>query len=335
MNILGIETSCDDTAVAVVNSDGEILSNVLSSQTEFHAKYGGIVPEIASRKHLELISHVCFESLEKAQIKWSDIDLISVTKGPGLVGSLLVGVEYARGLSVVLKKPIKGINHMEGHLLSPLLTQKVPFPYMGLVISGGHTEFVLVEKSGKYLKVSSTVDDACGESLDKFGKQIGILYPAGPLIEKLAIEGNSKAYQFPLPKVKKDPLAMSFSGLKTSVMHVITSLSSEDLLKEKQNLCASYQYALFRHVLVTAKKVVLKYPVRALTISGGVSANMNLYKTLSDGLSVPVFKPAKKLSTDNAAMIAYAGFLRFKAEGPDSLNFEVFSNLPLASYNTV
>jgi N6-L-threonylcarbamoyladenine synthase len=332
MNILGIETSCDDTAAAIVTSEQKIIASVLSSQTSFHAKYGGIVPEIASRKHLELISHVCMEALQSAQLTWNDIAIICVTKGPGLVGSLLVGVEYAKAIALSLQKPIKGIHHLEGHLLSPTLSQSVQYPYLGLIVSGGHTEFVYVTKPGSYELIGSTVDDACGESLDKFGKSIGIPYPAGPMIEKLALDGNETEFSFPLPIVRNRPFDMSFSGLKTAVLLQMKSMSLPELETHKNSLCASFQKALFRHIITTAKRILAAYPSKMVLVSGGVSANKTLYNMMEKAVECPVLKPGPGLSTDNAAMIAWAGYCRYIAEGSDTLDFEVQSSLPLASY---
>ncbi len=332
MYIVGIETSCDDTAASVINEKKELMASILSSQTTFHAKYGGIVPEIASRKHLELISHVCQEALQSSHIGWNDVDLICVTKGPGLVGSLLVGVEYAKAASLALGKPIKGIHHIEGHLLSPSLTHPITYPYMGLIVSGGHTEFVHVPKPGSYQVVGSTVDDACGESLDKFGKSIGISYPAGPIVEQFATQGEEKKYPFPLPSVRNRPFDMSFSGLKTAAMHVLQKLSPDEIENEKGSLCASYQRALFYHITATAKKILASYPSTMILLSGGVSANQTLFSMLQQSIDIPVLKPGKGLSTDNAAMIAWAGYCRYIAEGSDSLDFEVQSSLALESY---
>ena len=334
MYILGIETSCDDTAAAVLTDENKVVANVLSSQVSFHAKYGGIVPEIASRKHLELISPVCKEALHVANIGFSDIGLICVTRGPGLIGSLLVGVEYAKSLSLSLQIPIKGMNHMEGHLLSPLLVQQIQYPSIGLIVSGGHTEFIFIPAPGCYQKISSTVDDACEESLDKFGKMIGIPYPAGPKIEKIALQGDSTAIEFPIPSVRNRPLDMSFSGLKTAALNCIRRYDKDSLEAVKKDLCASYQFALFRHICKTAKKVLKNYPAKTLLLSGGVSANNTLHKMLQDAVSIPVIKPSLKISTDNAAMIAFAGYLRYMAEGSDDLSFEVESSLPLVSYKT-
>ncbi|MDD4028822.1 MAG: tRNA (adenosine(37)-N6)-threonylcarbamoyltransferase complex transferase subunit TsaD [Caldisericia bacterium] len=332
MFIVGIETSCDDTAASIINEKKEVMASILSSQTSFHAKYGGIVPEIASRKHLELISHVCQEALQTSCLRWTDIDLICVTKGPGLVGSLLVGVEYAKALSLALNTPIKGVHHIEGHLLSPSLTQTITYPYMGLIVSGGHTEFVHVPKAGIYQIVGSTVDDACGESLDKFGKSIGIPYPAGPIIEQYAARGEDTKFSFPLPSVRHRPYDMSFSGLKTAVLHVLQKLSPNELENEIWSLCASYQRALFYHITTTAQKILASYPSTMVLLSGGVSANQTLFSMLQLSIDIPVLKPGKGLSTDNAAMIAWAGYLRYMAEGSDSLNFEVQSSLELESY---
>lgn len=334
MRILGLETSCDDTSASFFDSQSGVSSMVLSSQERFHQKYGGIVPEIASRKHLEVLPWVAEHALAEAKASWNDIDLIAVTHGPGLVGSLLVGVDYAKTLAMILEKPIVAVNHLEGHLLSPLIENPdIGFPFLGIIISGGHTEFVLVNSIGDYQKIAETVDDACGEALDKFGKLIGISYPAGPSIEKLAQSGNPLSYDFPLPKIKKSTFALSFSGLKTSAMLTLQSINSDTVNKETANLAASYQYALFKQIAVVTKRILKKIPVKAITLSGGVAANQTLRDLLSQSIALPFFFPGRSLCTDNASMIAFAGYHQYKIRGADSLCFPVVSRLSISSLN--
>jgi N6-L-threonylcarbamoyladenine synthase len=332
MRILGIETSCDDTSASVYDSTFGIQSSILSSQELFHKKYGGIVPEIASRKHLEVLPWVTEHALSEAKASWKDIDLIAVTHGPGLVGSLLVGVDYAKTLAMTLQKPIVAINHLEGHLLSPLLENpNLTCPFLGIIVSGGHTEFILVKSIGNYQKIAETVDDACGEALDKFGKLIGMPYPAGPSIEKLAQSGNSSAYAFPLPKIKKSIYALSFSGLKTSAMLTLQSLNPDTANMEIANIAASYQYALFHQIVVVAKRILREFPVKALALSGGVAANQTLRDLLTEAIALPCFFPARPLCTDNASMIAFAGYHQLMLRGADSLCFPVVSRLSICS----
>ncbi len=334
MRVLGIETSCDDTSASVYEVKQGVLSVVLSSQEVFHQKYGGIVPEIASRKHLEVLPWVAEHALLEAQTKWSELDLIAVTHGPGLVGSLLVGVDYAKTLSMGLERPVVAVNHLEGHLLSPLMDHPdIAFPFLGIIVSGGHTEYILVKGIGEYEKVAETVDDACGEALDKFGKMLGIPYPAGPIIERKAQNGSKNAYAFPLPKVKKSTLALSFSGLKTSAMLLLKSLGCDQTSQEIAHLCASYQHALFHQLLVVARRVLNHYPVKAVTLSGGVAANQTLRDMFQQSLSAPCFFPGRKWCTDNAAMIAYAGYHQHRLRGADALTFPVVSRLSISSVN--
>ncbi len=327
-HILGIETSCDDTAIAVITDSGQILSNVLSSQDEFHAKYGGIVPEVASRKHLELISLVVREAIQQAKITFQAIDLIAVTHGPGLVGSLLIGVDYAKTLSSLLRKPIIGVNHLEAHLLSPMLMNSdLEFPYLGVIVSGGHTQFMLVERIGQYTTLAETLDDACGEALDKFGKMLGIPYPAGPKIEEISKMGNPTAFSFPMPKIRSHKTALSYSGMKTAVSLLIQKMSSEEKEKNKADLCASFQEAVIKQLLHTIKLLEPCHHFTSIAFSGGVSANGRL-RVLSKEISHhPVFFPPRNLSTDNAAMVAYAGYQQFNLQGAMSLDFPVISRL--------
>jgi len=328
--ILGIETSCDDTAASVIQEDGTILSNVLSSQNAFHSKYGGIVPEIASRKHLELISYVVKEACDLASLSLSRLDLLAVTYGPGLVGSLLIGVDYVKALQVALNKPFVGVNHLEGHLLSPFLENpSIEFPFLGVVVSGGHTVFLLVSDFGEYQKVAETIDDACGEALDKFGKMLSIPYPAGPLIEKIAKAGNPKAYPFTMPIIRDNFYGLSFSGFKTAASQLIKNIPMEQLTERTPDLAASYQDVLFRQLLRMIHRILDKHRVTCVAVSGGVSANRTMYEMFSSKIPLPVYFPSKLLSTDNAGMIAFAGWKKFLRKGADSLALPVLSRLDI------
>lgn len=329
--ILGIETSCDDTAVAVITSTGKILSNILSSQDDFHAKYGGIVPEVASRKHLELISVVVQEALTSAETTLSEIDLIAVTHGPGLVGSLLIGVDYAKTLSSLLGKPIIGVNHLEGHLLSPtLLHPEICFPFLGVIVSGGHTQCILVEGIGQYTILAETLDDACGEALDKFGKMLSIPYPAGPKIEKIALAGDPNVFSFPLPKIREKRFALSFSGIKTAASLIIQGMTPEERENRKADLCASFQEAVMKQIIHRIQQLIPLYSFSGIAFSGGVSANQRLRDLALQHVQKPVYFPSRILSTDNAAMIAHAGYQRYLINGPMALDFPVISRLELS-----
>lgn len=329
---LGIETSCDDTAASVMNENCEIVSNILSSQNIFHAKYGGIVPEVASRKHLELIPYVVDCSIKDSNLSLKDISLISVTYGPGLVGSLLVGVDFAKALSLALNIPFVGVNHLEGHLLSPLIENKeLYYPYLGVIISGGHTEFIIVYNPGEYKRVGGTVDDACGEAIDKFGKLIGIDYPAGAKIEKLSRSGEKDAFKFTTPKVKLGEYYVSFSGTKTFVSNLVKSFKESEIEKVKADLAASLQESLFTQISKVVKKILEEYDLHNVAISGGVSSNERLREILKENLRLNdrLFYPNRILCTDNAAMIAYAGLMKFRRQGGDSLNLPVVSRLSI------
>lgn len=331
---LSIETSCDDTGASVLNDKGEIISNVLSQQNVFHAKYGGIVPEIASRKHLELLPYVVDCALKEANLNLKDISLLTVTHGPGLVSSLLVGVDFTKALAFALRIPFVGVNHLEGHLLSPLIENKeLTYPYLGVIISGGHTEFVIVYKEGEYKKIGGTVDDACGEALDKFGKLIGIDYPAGVKIEELSKSGKSDAFKFTVPRIKKGEFYVSFSGIKTYVSNLIKSINEKDLDLIKADLAASFQKALFNQIILVLEKIIKDYNINKIAISGGVAANERLRLMLKEKFNdkTEVFFPSKILCTDNAAMIGYAGLLKFKRTAEDDLSLPVNSHLSIGS----
>lgn len=315
MITLGIETSCDDTAVAVVENDGKILSNVLTSQEVFHRDFGGIVPEIASRKHAELIGYVIVEALRLANISLQDINLISVTKGPGLVGSLLVGLEAAKSLSFALDKPLIGVNHLEGHIYSlflegaPLYQRKDVFPLLVLIVSGGHTELVLMEDFLKHKVIGRTRDDAAGEAIDKFARFLGYDYPGGPIVEKLGLEGDPNKYEFPNLTFRGSPYEFSFSGLKTAGVYFIQK-HPEVVQNDLAGLAASFEYALVKILVERTLRAAMDFNVKGIGVVGGVSANKRLRETFEKVSLIEVYFPQKALSTDNAAMIALTGYLR-------------------------
>ncbi|BAL81346.1 tRNA (adenosine(37)-N6)-threonylcarbamoyltransferase complex transferase subunit TsaD [Caldisericum exile] len=335
MITLGIETSCDDTAVSVIENDGKILSNVLTSQEVFHRDFGGIVPEIASRKHAELIGYTIVEALKLANISLRDIDLISVTKGPGLVGSLLVGLEAAKSLSFALDKPLIGVNHLEGHIYSlflegaPLYKQKDIFPLLILIVSGGHTELILMENFLIYKVLGRTRDDAAGEAIDKFARFLGYGYPGGPIVEKLGLEGDPNKYEFPNLTFKGSPYEFSFSGLKTAGVYFIQN-HPDVVQNDLSNLAASFENALVRILVERTVRAATDFNVKGIGVVGGVSANKRLRETFANVSPINVYFPQKALSTDNAAMIALTGYLHYTIKGETSdLTLDAISRLEL------
>jgi N6-L-threonylcarbamoyladenine synthase len=332
MTILGIETSCDDTAAAVINENGKIFSNTLSSQEAFHKNYGGIVPEIASRKHSELIGYVIDNALEAAGKTIENIELISVTKGPGLVGSLLVGVEAAKALSFATGKPLIGVNHLEGHIYSLFLEQSrlsrlsKPFPLLILIVSGGHTELVLMNEHLSYKIIGKTRDDAAGEAIDKFARFLGYGYPGGPIMEKIGLAGDYTFHKFPKLTFKGSPYEFSFSGLKTSGIYFLEK--HPELIKNNlSDIVASFEKAIVNILTERALQAAKDFKVKGIGVVGGVSANKRLRETLIKESPVEIFFPEKVFSTDNAAMIALAGYKHFEKGEQDNLLLDVYSKL--------
>jgi N6-L-threonylcarbamoyladenine synthase len=338
MKILGIETSCDDTAAAIINENGNVLSNILSSQTEFYKDFGGIVPEIASRKHAELIGYVIQEALDKAESDIEKIGLVSVTYGPGLVGSLIVGVEAAKAISFAKHISLIGVNHLEGHIYSlfinntPLSIQKVKFPLLVLIVSGGHTELVLMENHLKYTVIGETRDDAAGETLDKFARALGYDYPGGPVIQKLGKNGNPNFYKFPRLSIKS-PYEFSFSGLKTAGVYYLEK-HPEQIKTHLPDICASFEEALTDILVSRTLKAAKNFSVNGIGVVGGVSANKRLREKFLKKSTVPVYFPEKGFSTDNAAMIAIAGLMHFKNGEQSDLLLDATSTLTLKSKKT-
>jgi N6-L-threonylcarbamoyladenine synthase len=359
MKILGIETSCDETAAAVVENGGGILSSVVASQLDTHGKYGGVVPELASREHLRAIVPVTREALRRAQTGLADLSAIAVTAGPGLVGSLLVGITYAKALSFACGIPLIGVNHIEGHIYSVVLEaaregKPVEYPALALVVSGGHTHLFEVREGPSYRLLGRTRDDAAGEAFDKVAKLLGFGYPGGPVIDRLAPYGNPRAVHFTLAKMKGNPLDFSFSGLKTAVLRWVQShdLGAEiearrELLRRGPNaaveqwlavtpqptldLVASFQRTVIEELLRRAIVSAEEIGARTLIVSGGVACNSGLRETAREmALPYPVLFPSPGLSTDNAVMIAAAAFPRLERRQFDDLTLSAQANLPLA-----
>jgi N6-L-threonylcarbamoyladenine synthase len=335
MIILGIETSCDDTAAAVLRDGHEIMSNVISSQEAYHAKYGGIVPEIASRRHQENIIPVVSEALERAGVTLDDIDGISVTKGPGLAGSLLVGLNVAKAIAYSRTLPLIGINHLEGHLLAPHLAGEVPMPNVTLVVSGGHTNLYHVQGIGSYSLLGGTRDDAAGEAFDKVAKMLNLGYPGGVVIDRLAAEGDPEAIRFPRPMLKDDNHEFSFSGLKTAVRNYIVACGLETITPDHlRNLAASFQEAVVEILVKKTIRAARQLGVNALAVSGGVACNSRLRAYMQEqgsAAGLEVHLPPPVLCTDNAVMIALAGFHRMSRGEVSSFPFDMnaTSRLPL------
>ena len=309
MLILGIDTSCDDTAASVVEDGHNILSNIVSSQNEIHSKYGGIVPELASRKHIEMVIPVVHEAMLKAGAQFNDVSAIAVSRGPGLIGSLLVGVCFAKALSFTKKIPLVAINHLEGHIHSIFLEEKPKYPFLALVVSGGHTSFYRVDGFGLYNELGRTRDDAAGEAFDKVAKLLGFGYPGGPIIDTLAAKGNAGAIAFPRTFIKES-FDVSFSGLKTAVLNYTKKYPES----KKEDIAASFQSAVIEILIKRTIDIAQSTNIKNIVLSGGVAANSALRrqikeKSLEAGLGV--YLPSLDLCTDNAAMIAAAGYYHF------------------------
>jgi N6-L-threonylcarbamoyladenine synthase len=340
MLILAIESSCDETAAAILENGTRVLSNVVASQNEFHQKYGGIVPEVASRKHIEVINPVIAEALEKAGKKLKDLDAIAVTYGPGLVGSLLVGLCAAKALAWSLKKPLIGVNHLEGHIYSNFLNShyalRTPlFPFLCLIVSGGHTLLVLVKDHGKYETLGRTRDDAVGEAYDKVARFLNLGYPGGPIIDKLAKEGDPHAVSFKKPMIEESfGYDFSFSGIKTAVVNHVTKAGGTAAFSRRTlaDLAASFQHTVVETLIDKLIRAAYDKEIGRVALAGGVSANSALRQQLKErgekeGLEVMI--PPLEYSTDNAAMIAAAAYYRFKKKQFSALDLKPVASLKI------
>jgi N6-L-threonylcarbamoyladenine synthase len=335
--ILGIETSCDETAVAIVRDGTDIESNVIASQTELHARYGGVMPEQASRAHLRAILPVLEEALSTARADWDDLDAIAVTHGPGLAGALLVGVNVAKGLAFARSKPLLGVNHLEGHVYANWLevaphVEPPTFPLVALIVSGGHSDLVLSDGHGQYRRLGRTRDDAAGEAFDKVARLLGLGFPGGPPIERAAANGDPARFRFPRAWLESESWDFSFSGLKTAVRHAVQDLgidpdhSSADERRERlpvADLAASFQAAVVEVLATKAARAAATFGASRLALGGGVAANRALLREVEELAQLAVLCPPPRLCTDNAAMIAAAGYFRFRAGDRADLRLDV------------
>ena len=331
--ILGIETSCDETSASVVRDGSYIASNIVASQIPIHRQYGGVVPEVASRQHLEKITHVVDKAVDDAGLGLDDIDGVAVTVGPGLIGALLVGVAAAKAYSYALNIPLIPVHHLEAHLYANFLsnTELVP-PLLCLVVSGGHTSLILLKDHLEYEIMGTTRDDAAGEAFDKIARVLGLPYPGGPALEELASQGDPQAVHFPRAWLSKDSLEFSFSGLKTAVMNYMRDKQGNEEVVSLPDVAASFQAAVVEVLVVKTILAAKKSGVRDVCLAGGVAANSTLreqFQRAADQEGLRFYFPEKKLCTDNAAMVACAGYFHYLAEEFGTLAQEAYANYPL------
>ena len=330
MRILGIETSCDETGVAIYDEEKGLIANQLHTQIALHADYGGVVPELASRDHIRKLAPLLQAALQEAHLTAKDIDGIAYTSGPGLVGALLVGSTVARSLAYAWNIPAIGVHHMEGHLLAPMLEENPPhFPFVALLVSGGHTQLVRVDGVGRYELLGESIDDAAGEAFDKTAKLLGLDYPGGAALARLALKGTPNHFAFPRPMTDRPGLDFSFSGLKTfaaNTLHQVMQEEGELTEQSKADIAYAFQEAVVDTLAIKCKRALKQTGLKRLVIAGGVSANKQLRQTLAElmqQLGGEVFYPQPQFCTDNGAMIAYAGFLRLKQGQQQDLAIEV------------
>ena len=341
MIILGIETSCDESAVAIIDHNKNILANVIYSQIDLHKIYGGVIPELSARSHLEVIDKLILQALNQANLKFDDIDAFCATYGPGLIGGLIVGLTCAKALSAIYQKPFLAINHLEGHALTVRLTNNIEFPFLLLLVSGGHSQILITKDLGSYKKIGETIDDSVGEAFDKVAQMLGLEYPGGPKIEKLAKNGDELKYKFPRPlidsKNHEHLFDFSLSGLKTAVKREIEKITGESFQvnshqkiseKIKADICASFQFTIVQILMNRLKNVlelnseIKNLPINNLVIAGGVSANQYIVAKLQNFAQkyhLNLVSPPLKLCTDNAVMIAYVGLEKMLRNQCDSL----------------
>ena len=344
MLVLGIESSCDETAAAVVRDGRELVSSVISSQVETHRRFGGVVPELASREHLDKIVPVVTEALTRACVRQEELDGLAVTQGPGLVGSLLVGLSYAKAMAYALEKPLVGVNHIEGHIYSVVFENPpIAYPAFALVVSGGHTNLFLVPEPGRYKVLARTRDDAAGEAFDKVAKMLGLGYPGGPIIERLAREGDARAVPFSVPRMGDGRPDFSFSGLKTAVSRHVRETGLQPVApgaeasQAVKDLAASFQSVVVRALVQTTERLAEEYGPRTLIVAGGVACNGALRAAAAHAaarLGIAAYFPSRHLSTDNAAMIAAAGTVKLRAGERAGFDLNADVSLRLGNVDT-
>jgi N6-L-threonylcarbamoyladenine synthase len=330
--ILGLETSCDETAAAVVTGEGRVASNVVYSQHDLHGRYGGVVPELASRRHIETVEVVVLEAMRQAGITWSDLNAVAVTNGPGLAGALLVGVSFAKALAYAMRIPLIDVNHLEGHLASAWIDHPdFPTPCVVLIVSGGHTHLYLVNPAGSYELIGHTLDDAAGEAFDKAAKMLSLGYPGGPAIDRIARTGDAGAIRFPRPYLKRGNLDFSFSGIKTALLYYLRDLDQAGQPWRVTDIAASFQEAIVDVLAEKAFEAVRRFKVEALAVVGGVSANSRLRTVLTsraDSTGIRLSLPSLAYCTDNAAMVAAAGLKAYAQGRFASWQLEAMAELP-------
>jgi len=335
--IMGIETSCDETAAAIVEDGKKIISNVVASQINIHQKYGGVVPEIASRKHMEYIIPVIDKALDESEKKITDLSAIAVTYGPGLIGSLLVGLSVAKAMAYAQNIPLIGINHLEAHIYANFLEHnEIKPPFVCLIVSGGHTSLVYIRNFEEYKLLGQTKDDAAGEVFDKIARVLDLGYPGGPITEKLAKEGEPSSIKFPRPLLNDKSYDFSFSGLKTAVIYYIKELKKENKNIQVRDILASFQQAVIDVLVEKTIKAALKFQTKQIILAGGVAANSSLRSEIREKanlFNIKVFYPSISLCTDNAAMVASAGYYKFKENKKSFLDLDAVSRLPLVRNN--
>ncbi|WOJ92954.1 tRNA (adenosine(37)-N6)-threonylcarbamoyltransferase complex transferase subunit TsaD [Congregibacter variabilis] len=335
MNVLGIETSCDETGVALYSTERGLLAHTLYSQIAVHREYGGVVPELASRDHVRKTLPLVQEVLDCAKLTAKDIDAVAYTAGPGLVGALMVGATISRSLALGWGVPALGVHHMEGHLLAPMLEEDRPeFPFVALLVSGGHTQLVRVDGIGEYQILGESLDDAAGEAFDKAAKMLGLPYPGGPQIARIAEDGDPKRFNFPRPMINRPGLDFSFSGLKTHTLTTVRALEAEAPLtdQDKSDIARAFEEAVVSTLVIKCRRALEQENLHRLVMAGGVSANRNLRKQLAETLGKQgseVFYPAPQFCTDNGAMIAYAGAQRLAAGQVDGTEVQVRPRWPM------
>ncbi len=331
MLILGIETSCDETSAALFDGK-KLLGNVTVTQM-VHEEFWGVIPELASREHLLKITTVVNKVFSKGGCSWSDVEGIAVTRGPGLIGSLLVGVSYAKAAAFSRSLPIVGVNHIEAHLWSYVFeSSEITLPFIGLIVSGGHTQLWFVNDFGKYKLLGQTYDDAVGEAFDKIAKMLGLEYPGGPAIDRLSKSGNPDYYKFPRPALKDNSYNFSYSGLKTAVLYYLNKLSDQERIDHAADIAASFQKAAVETLIEKTIRASREYNIPAVVIGGGVAANSALKASITsaaDTLGIMISIPSQQFCTDNAAMIAYVGYRKLQGMGSESYNFAADPSLKI------